>query len=196
MHLVDSSLCSNASQYMAALLLSLNVMLALELPHVNLLSKIDLVESRGDLDFNLDYYTEVCPFPLPSIIPLRPVARLTRIAAILHVFCYVRCFAMSDPDDVYCPSTVNLTWDFCSSFLLYWLIGQTSLIFENMWEVGNTRGEALVVEYTYLESSKLQQVEDPAMPFPKLIQEGLALMTTALPLKSWTCKLTCDTPSG
>ena len=59
MHLVDSSLCSNASQYMAALLLSLNVMLALELPHVNLLSKIDLIESRGDLDFNLDYYTEV-----------------------------------------------------------------------------------------------------------------------------------------
>lgn len=34
-------------------------MLQLELPHINVLSKIDLVGQYGQLDFNLDFYTEV-----------------------------------------------------------------------------------------------------------------------------------------
>lgn len=34
-------------------------MLQLELPHINVLSKIDLITSYGDLPFNLDFYTEV-----------------------------------------------------------------------------------------------------------------------------------------
>lgn len=34
-------------------------MLHLELPHVNLLSKIDLIQQYGKLQFNLDFYTEV-----------------------------------------------------------------------------------------------------------------------------------------
>lgn len=34
-------------------------MLHLELPHVNLLSKIDLIEQYGKLQFNLDFYTQV-----------------------------------------------------------------------------------------------------------------------------------------
>jgi len=34
-------------------------MLRLELPHINVLSKIDMVNKYGNLDFNLDYYTEV-----------------------------------------------------------------------------------------------------------------------------------------
>lgn len=59
MHLVDSYLCGNPTQYISALLLSLDVMMALELPHINVLSKLDLVESQGDLAFNLEYYSEV-----------------------------------------------------------------------------------------------------------------------------------------
>ena len=59
MHLVDAHLCSDAAKYISALLLSLNVMLSLSLPHINLLSKIDLIQSYGELTFNLDYYTEV-----------------------------------------------------------------------------------------------------------------------------------------
>ena len=59
MHLTDAHLCSDASKYIAALLLSLNVMLSLELPHINVLSKMDLIESYGELAFNLDFYTEV-----------------------------------------------------------------------------------------------------------------------------------------
>lgn len=60
-HLVDSHLCANASQYISALLLSLNVMLSLEMPHINLLSKVDLIECQGELAFNLEFYSEVLP---------------------------------------------------------------------------------------------------------------------------------------
>ena len=31
----------------------------LELPHVNILSKVDLIEQYGELPFSLDYFTEV-----------------------------------------------------------------------------------------------------------------------------------------
>lgn len=59
MHLVDAHLCSDPAKYISALLLSLSTMLHLELPHVNLLSKIDLIEQYGKLQFNLDFYTQV-----------------------------------------------------------------------------------------------------------------------------------------
>lgn len=41
-HLVDAHLCTDASKYISALVLSLSTMLHLELPHVNVLSKVDL----------------------------------------------------------------------------------------------------------------------------------------------------------
>ena len=34
-------------------------MLQIELPHINVLSKVDLMESYGKLAFNLEFYTEV-----------------------------------------------------------------------------------------------------------------------------------------
>ncbi len=61
MELVDAHLCSDAGKFLAALLLSLSSMMHLELPHVNVLSKADLVEAYGELHFDLDYYTEVRP---------------------------------------------------------------------------------------------------------------------------------------
>lgn len=48
-HLVDAHLCSDPGKYVSALLLSLSTMLHMELPHVNVLSKIDLIESYGRL---------------------------------------------------------------------------------------------------------------------------------------------------
>lgn len=48
-HLVDVHLCSDPGKYVSALLLSLSTMLHLELPHVNVLSKIDLIENYGKL---------------------------------------------------------------------------------------------------------------------------------------------------
>jgi GTPase SAR1 family protein len=58
-HLIDSSNCTDASKYISTVLLSLNLMCSIELPTVNILSKVDLLKSYGKLDFNLDYYTEV-----------------------------------------------------------------------------------------------------------------------------------------
>jgi hypothetical protein len=58
-HFVDSFYCSSPSNYISSVLLSLSTMLQLELPHVNVLSKIDLVEKYGKLDFNLEYYADV-----------------------------------------------------------------------------------------------------------------------------------------
>ena len=58
-HLVDSHLCADPSKYVAALMLSLSSMLHLETPHVNVLSKVDLMDKYGDLDFNLEYYADV-----------------------------------------------------------------------------------------------------------------------------------------
>ncbi|CAG8633180.1 24715_t:CDS:2, partial [Racocetra persica] len=57
-HLVDAHYCTDPSKYISALLLSLKTMLQIELPHVNVLSKVDLMESYGKLAFNLDFYTE------------------------------------------------------------------------------------------------------------------------------------------
>lgn len=58
-HLVDAHLCCDPGKYVSALLLSLTTMLHLELPHINVLSKIDLIESYGKLAYNLDFYTDV-----------------------------------------------------------------------------------------------------------------------------------------
>ena len=58
-HLVDGHLCADPSKYIAALMLSLQSMLHLETPHVNVLSKVDLMDKYGDLDFNLEYYADV-----------------------------------------------------------------------------------------------------------------------------------------
>jgi hypothetical protein len=80
-HLCDSHYVTDAAKYISMLLLSLRAMLHLELPHINVLSKIDLLTQYGDLgillfslkrtkthyfsftilktDFNLDFYTEV-----------------------------------------------------------------------------------------------------------------------------------------
>ncbi len=48
-HLVDAHHCCDASKFIAILLLSLSTMMHLELPHVNILSKIDLIQSYGQL---------------------------------------------------------------------------------------------------------------------------------------------------
>ena len=77
MHLCDSHYVTDAAKYISVLLLSLRAMLHLELPHINVLSKVDLLTQYGDLgnvplpparnspltlpnaDFNLEFYTEV-----------------------------------------------------------------------------------------------------------------------------------------
>ncbi|KDQ10500.1 hypothetical protein BOTBODRAFT_147704 [Botryobasidium botryosum FD-172 SS1] len=58
-HLCDAHYVTDASKYISVLLLSLRTMLHLGLPHINVLSKVDLITQYGDLEFNLDFYTEV-----------------------------------------------------------------------------------------------------------------------------------------
>lgn len=57
--MVDSHYCTDAAKYISVLLLSLKTMLQLELPHVNVLSKVDLIETYGRLPMSLDFYTNV-----------------------------------------------------------------------------------------------------------------------------------------
>jgi GPN-loop GTPase len=57
--LIDALVLSYPSLYISALLLSLRSMLQLDLPTVNVLTKIDKIADRDPLPFNLDFYTEV-----------------------------------------------------------------------------------------------------------------------------------------
>ncbi|XP_053695746.1 GPN-loop GTPase 2 [Sabethes cyaneus] len=59
-HLVESHHCSEPHKFISTLLLSLHTMLQMGLPHVNVLSKADLLkEYESKLAFSLEYYTEV-----------------------------------------------------------------------------------------------------------------------------------------
>ena len=48
-HLVDSHYCSDPGKFISVLLTSLSTMVQLELPHINILSKVDLMEQYGKL---------------------------------------------------------------------------------------------------------------------------------------------------
>lgn len=58
-NLVDSIHCSNPSTFISTLLTSLSTMVQLELPHVNVLSKIDLMPTYGDLREYIVYMVRV-----------------------------------------------------------------------------------------------------------------------------------------
>ncbi|KAL5325715.1 hypothetical protein ACEPPN_006845 [Leptodophora sp. 'Broadleaf-Isolate-01'] len=59
LHLSDSYCLTMPSLYISNLILSLRAMLQMDLPHLNVLTKIDKISSYGQLPFNLDFYTEV-----------------------------------------------------------------------------------------------------------------------------------------
>lgn len=51
--------------FISAVLLVASTMMRLALPHVSVLSKVDLLQHYGELPFNLDFYTE-----MTSLYPL------------------------------------------------------------------------------------------------------------------------------
>lgn len=57
-NLIDCIYVTSPSQYVSILLLALRSMLMMDLPHINVLSKIDMLKSYGPLPMRLDYYTE------------------------------------------------------------------------------------------------------------------------------------------
>jgi GTPase SAR1 family protein len=58
-NLIDAHHCSDPSNFISASLLSLTMMVRLEMPHVNVLSKVDLIERFGELPFNLEFFTDL-----------------------------------------------------------------------------------------------------------------------------------------
>ncbi|GAA6042317.1 hypothetical protein JCM8097_003841 [Rhodosporidiobolus ruineniae] len=85
-HLMDASHILDASKYVSILLLALRTMLQLELPHINVLSKVDLLGQSGELPFNLDFYTEVQD--LSYLLPLlERDQRTARFSELNRVIC-------------------------------------------------------------------------------------------------------------
>ena len=75
LHLTDSYCLTLPSLYISTLLLSLRTMLQMDLPHVNVLTKIDKLASYSPLPFNLDFYTEVQDLShlLPHLVKESPL---------------------------------------------------------------------------------------------------------------------------
>ena len=69
LHLVDSHLCSEPFTFIAASLLSLQSMMRLELPHMNVLTKVDMRENfeKGAAGYGLEQFTEM--LDLRSVLP-------------------------------------------------------------------------------------------------------------------------------
>ncbi|KAE9578100.1 GPN-loop GTPase 2 [Colletotrichum fructicola] len=76
-HLSDSFCLTQPSLYISNLLLSLRAMLQMDMPHINVLTKIDKVASYDSLPFNLDYYTDVddLSYLIPYLEEESPVMR-------------------------------------------------------------------------------------------------------------------------
>ena len=56
--LIDAHYCTEPANFLSAALLGTTVMLKLELPTVNILSKIDLLANYGPLPFSLEFFTD------------------------------------------------------------------------------------------------------------------------------------------
>lgn len=86
LHLVDAHYCSDPAKYISVLMLALRSMLQLDLPHINVLSKIDLLSNYSGMDFNLDFYTEVQD--LSYLLPrLEADSRLAKYAKLNAAIC-------------------------------------------------------------------------------------------------------------
>ncbi|KAI4142629.1 MAG: hypothetical protein L6R39_004869 [Caloplaca ligustica] len=77
LHLTDSYCLTLPSLYISTLLLSLRSMLQLDLPHLNVLTKIDKISSYGPLPFDLEFYTEAQDLSdlVPHLMEENPVMR-------------------------------------------------------------------------------------------------------------------------
>lgn len=123
-HLVDAHHITDASKYISLLLLSLRTMLQMELPHINVLSKVDLLRNAGELAFNLDYYTDVQD--LDQLLPLlESDKRTAKFAHLNRLICEivedfslvnfetlcveVRCLSLCQRVDLHSGLTCTLT---------------------------------------------------------------------------------------
>lgn len=84
LHLSDSFCLIQPSLYISNLLLALRAMMQMDLPHINVLTKIDKVAEYEELPFNLDFYTEVQDLShlLPSLEKESPALRSNKFKAL------------------------------------------------------------------------------------------------------------------
>lgn len=77
LHLTDSYCLTLPSLYISSLLLALRTMLQMDLPHLNVLTKIDNLSTYGPLPFNLDFYAEVqdLSYLLPHLADESPLLK-------------------------------------------------------------------------------------------------------------------------
>ena len=67
--LIDCLLCSSPHSYISAIMMSLSMMIHLELPHVNILSKMDALRRVApEMAFNLEFYLKAGEGNLESLI--------------------------------------------------------------------------------------------------------------------------------
>jgi GPN-loop GTPase len=85
-NLVDSHYCTDPAKFISVLLMSLTVIIKLELPAINVLSKIDLIEQYGELPFSLEYFTECANLShLANALNTDPL--LYKYAKLNHAMC-------------------------------------------------------------------------------------------------------------
>ncbi|KAJ4423039.1 hypothetical protein N0V82_002306 [Gnomoniopsis sp. IMI 355080] len=84
LHLSDSFCLTQPSLYLSNLLLALRAMMQMDLPHINVLTKIDKVADYDTLPFNLDFYTEVQDLShlLPCLEQESPILRSDKFKAL------------------------------------------------------------------------------------------------------------------
>jgi GPN-loop GTPase len=84
--MTDSYSLTLPSLYISTLLLSLRAMLQMDLPHLNVLTKIDKISTYAPLPFNLDYYTEVqdLSYLLPHLAQENPMMQHPKWEGLNH----------------------------------------------------------------------------------------------------------------
>lgn len=58
-HLVDCTYLYDKHRFLASVLLSLTAIIGMEMPFINLISKIDLLQNLGRPDMNLSFYGSI-----------------------------------------------------------------------------------------------------------------------------------------
>jgi len=62
MHLVDAHHCTDSAKFISVVFLCLSSMVRLELPHINVLSKVDLIQQYGNLGECCNWIYIICSF--------------------------------------------------------------------------------------------------------------------------------------
>ncbi|CAI4223196.1 unnamed protein product [Auanema sp. JU1783] len=86
LHLADSLYCSDASKFISVVMSTLSTMVTLEMPQVNVLSKIDLFDRNAS--FNLEYFLQL-PDISKLLEMLNDVPGLDRYQALNNAICQV-----------------------------------------------------------------------------------------------------------